>query len=82
MEQQQVKTCKKQPIVTRHNVTKYGLGAVASAALLSSNAYALDVSTALGSSDAQSNIETGAVWVLGIAVVIFSARKVIGFFSR
>lgn len=45
-------------------------------------AYALDVSSALTGSDAKTNIETGAVWVLGIAVVIFSARKVIGFFSR
>ena len=54
-----------------------------STALFSSNSFAsLDVSGALSGSDATSNIETGAVWALGIAVVIFGARKVIGFFSR
>lgn len=62
---------------------RYGLGAgLAGTALVASQAHALDVSTALSGSDAESNIETGALWVLGIAVVIFSARKVIGFFSR
>ena len=69
-------------IVTRENVSKYGLGAVASAALLSSNANALDVSQAISGSDAESNIDTIAIWILGIAVTIFSVRKVIGFFSR
>lgn len=58
------------------------LAVVGGSALVASQAHALDVSGALASSDAESNIETGALWVLGIAVVIFSARKVIGFFSR
>ena len=57
-------------------------GAAAGTALMVSDANALDVSTALTGSDASSNIDTAALWVLGIAVVIFSARKVIGFFSR
>lgn len=63
------------------NVTKYGLGATASA-LLVSNAHALDVDTALTGNTASSNIDTAAIWILGIAVTIFAARKVIGFFSR
>lgn len=58
------------------------LGVVAGSALVASQAHALDVSTALTGSDAEANIETGAIWVLGIAVLIFGARKVIGFFSR
>ncbi|MBV6550142.1 hypothetical protein KTN00_03760 [Acinetobacter soli] len=67
----------------QNNVSKYGVGAVVSTALLTSNANAaLDVSTALTGSDAQSNIETGALWALGIVVVIYGAKKVIGFFGR
>lgn len=52
------------------------------AALVASQAHALDVSTALSGSDTSANIDTAAVWILGIAVTIFAARKVIGFFSR
>lgn len=77
-----VKKASRFSVLNRENIKNYGTGAVVSAVLVSSNANALDVSAALTGSDAQSNIETGAVWVLGIAVVIFSARKVIGFFSR
>lgn len=69
-------------IVTRKNLATYGLGAVASTALLSGNAHALDVSTALTGSEAEANLETAILWVLGIAVVIFGGRKIIGFFSR
>ena len=69
-------------ILNRNNLKTYGTGAVVSTALLSSNAFAFDVAAALTGSDASSNIETGATWILGIAVLIFSARKVIGFFSR
>lgn len=65
-------------ILKRFGIVSTGVGAVTA----SMSASALDVSTALAGTDAQANIETGAVWVLGIAVVIFSARKVIGFFSR
>lgn len=71
-------------IINKENVRKYGLGAVASTALFAgsqANA-ALDVAGALADSTAEANIETGATWALGIAVVIFAARKVIGFFSR
>lgn len=58
-------------------------GAATGAALMATTeANALDVAGATTGSTAKSDIETGAVWVLGIAVVIFSARKVIGFFSR
>lgn len=52
------------------------------AALVASQAHALDVSTALAGSDTSANIDTAAIWILGIAVTIFAARKVIGFFSR
>ena len=57
-------------------------GAAAGTALMMSNANAIDVSGALAGTTAQTDIDTGAVWVLGIAVTIFAARKVIGFFSR
>ncbi|WP_373765475.1 hypothetical protein [Jeotgalibaca porci] len=69
-------------VINRKNIATYGLGAVASTALMSSNANALDVSTALTGNDGEANIETAAIWILGIAVTIYTARKVIGFFSR
>lgn len=58
------------------------LAVVGGSALVASQAHALDVSSALTGSDAESNIETGAIWALGIVVLIYGARKVIGFFSR
>lgn len=69
-------------IVNSNNIATYGTGAVVSTALMSSNANALDVSTALTGADAEANIETGALWALGIVVVIYGAKKVIGFFGR
>jgi hypothetical protein len=68
--------------LTRRNFKTYGAGAVISTALVSGNANALDVSTALTGSDAEANIEIGALWALGIVVVIYGAKKVIGFFGR
>ena len=68
--------------LTAQNFKTYGAGAVISAALVSGNANALDVSTALTGADAEANIETGALWALGIVVVIYGAKKVIGFFGR
>jgi len=55
-------------------------GVLGGAALMTSQANALDVGTATSSSTAKTDIETGAIWVLGIAIVLFSAKKVIGFF--
>lgn len=52
------------------------------AMLATANAHAVDVASALSGSTAKSDIETGIVWALGIAVVIYAGRKVIGFFSR
>ena len=69
-------------VINSKNVRTYGTGAVISAALVSGNANALDVSTALTGADAEANIETGALWALGIVVVIYGAKKVIGFFGR
>ena len=69
-------------IVNSKNIATYGTGAVVSTALMSSTANALDVSTALTGADAEANIETGALWALGIVVVIYGAKKVIGFFGR
>ncbi len=69
-------------IINSKNIATYGTGAVVSTALMSSNANALDVSTALTGADAEANIETGALWALGIVVVIYGAKKVIGFFGR
>jgi len=69
-------------VINRKNVATYGLGAVASTALMSSNANALDVSAALTGDGTEANIDTAALFILGIVVTIFAARKVIGFFSR
>lgn len=41
-----------------------------------------DPSTATSGSSASSWIQTGAQWMLGIAVVVWGARKTIAFFSR
>ena len=68
-------------VLTSRNLKTYGTGAVVSAAFMS-NANALDVSAALTGNTAGANIDTAAIWILGIAVTIFAARKVIGFFSR
>ena len=57
-------------------------GVIGGAALMTTQANALDVGTATSSSTAQTDIETGAVWVLGIAIVIFASKKVIAFFGR
>lgn len=74
---------KQKSVLNRQNVSKYGLGAVVSTALVGSNANAaLDVSAALTGADATSNIETGATWILGVVVLIYGLRKVIGFFGR
>lgn len=69
-------------VINSKNVATYGLGAVASTALMSSNANALDVTAALTGDGTEANIDTAALFILGIAVTIFAARKVIGFFSR
>lgn len=68
-------------VLTSRNLKTYGTGAVISAAFMS-NANALDVDAALTGNTAGANIDTAAIWILGIAVTIFAARKVIGFFSR
>lgn len=70
---------KRNQVLTRYGVST---GVIGGAALMTSQAHALDVSTALSGSDTSANIDTAAVWILGIAVTIFAARKVIGFFSR
>ena len=63
---------------------RYGIsgGAAVGTALMMSEANALDVGAALTGNTASDNIDVAAVWVLGVAVTIFAARKVIGFFSR
>lgn len=78
------KTQKRLKVINAQNIRKYGTGAVLSAGLMGavSPAFALDVAAATSGSDANSNIELGATFVLTVAVLIFSARKVIGFFSR
>lgn len=67
----------------KNNVSKYGVGAVVSTALLTSNANAaFDVTTALSGADAQSNIETAGLWALGMGVTIYGIKRVIAFFGR
>lgn len=70
---------KREATLKRYGIASAGVTGVA---LMASNAHALDVSNALSGNDAAANIDTAAIWILGIAVTIFAARKVIGFFSR
>lgn len=75
----------KQKGSTLKNISTYGLGATLSTALITSNAFALDpadVATATSGSNAGDTVDAGALWILGIVVTIFAAKKVIGFFSR
>lgn len=61
---------------------KFGVASgVTGAAVMASQAHAFDPTAALSSNDASSNIDTVAVWVLGIAVTVFAAKKVIRFFG-
>lgn len=68
---------KRQQTLKRFGVATGAAGATMAA----TQANAWDVSGAL-TDEPKDNIDTAATWVLGIAVVIFAARKVIGFFSR
>ncbi len=62
---------------------RFGVGTgVAGAAVMASQAHALDVTNALSNSDASSNIDIAALFILGVVVVIWSAKRVIAFFGR
>ncbi|WP_119055446.1 hypothetical protein [Acinetobacter colistiniresistens] len=56
-------------------------GALSGVALMTTQANALDVTKATGESTAKTDIETGAIWILSIVIVVFSARRVIAFFK-
>ena len=74
----------KRGLLTVSNVSKFGLGATLSAGLLA-NAHALDpaaVTAATKGNTSAESIDIAALFVLGIVMVIFSAKKIIGFFSR
>lgn len=58
------------------------LGLASAGVIAATQANALDVATATSGSDSTANIETAAVWALGIVVLIYGAKKVIGFFGR
>lgn len=82
--EQQLLVTEKRGVLNLQNVSKYGLGATLGAGLVA-NAHALDpaaVTSATTGSGASGSIDAAALWILGIVVVIFAARKVIGFFSR
>lgn len=74
------------PVVAKPQTKRFAIAAVATSALLGvSNAFALkaaDITTATTAAGADESINTAALWVLGIAVVIFAGRKVISFFGR
>ena len=70
---------KRNQVLTRFGVSA---GVIGGAALMTSQANAIDVGAALAGNTAEADIDTAAVWVLGIAITIFAARKIIGFFSR
>lgn len=70
-------------VLTSRNLKTYGTGAVVSTALMSNNANAaFDVAAALSGNTTKDNIEIAAVFVLGVGVLIWGVRKVVGFFSR
>ena len=82
--EKQVLVTEKRGVLNLQTVSKYGLGATLGAGLVA-NAHALDpaaVTSATSGSNASGSIDAAALWILGIVVVIFAARKVIGFFSR
>lgn len=61
-------------------------GAVVTGAVVaSSNALALkaaDITAATSGSGAEETIDAGWLWVLGIVVVLFVGRKIVGMFGR
>ena len=74
-------------LVSKQNVKRYGVGAVLSTALVApafaaEGDSALNVTDALQNSNVTAEIGTAATWVLGVVLVIYAARKVIGFFGR
>ena len=59
-----------------------GYGVAGAAVLATSQVHALDVDSVTSTSTANTDIESGGLWVLGIVVLIFAAKRVIGFFGR
>lgn len=63
-----------------------GAVAIASGAVVaSSNALALkaaDITAATADSGAESTIDAGYLWVLGIVVALFVGRKIVGMFGK
>lgn len=61
-------------------------GAVITGAVVaSSNALAMsaaDIATATSGTGAEETIDAGWLWVLGIAIVLFVGRKIVGMFGR
>ncbi|WP_151838142.1 MULTISPECIES: hypothetical protein [unclassified Acinetobacter] len=56
-------------------------GALAGVALMTTQANALDISKATADSTAKTDIDSSALWILGIVITIYCARRVIGFFK-
>lgn len=74
-------------IMTKQNVKRYGAGAVLSTALVApafaaEGSTGLNVGSVLEGSTVTTEIGTAATWVLGVVLVVYAARKVIGFFGR
>lgn len=70
-------------IINKKNVGTYGLGAVLSTSLLATNANAeVDVAAALAGNSTKDNIGLVVAFMLGVGVLIWGSRKVIGFFSK
>lgn len=61
---------------------KFGVGSAltGTALLASTSSFALDVASETAKSTAKDDIMTAALFVLGIVIVFFSAKIVIGFF--
>lgn len=73
-----------QPIVVKKPYRKFLPVLVAPVSLLIANTAnaALDLTSALDGADLKANIETGILFCLGVYLVIWGGKRVIGFFSR
>ncbi|ENV73430.1 hypothetical protein F946_00942 [Acinetobacter johnsonii ANC 3681] len=70
-------------IINKKKVGTYGVGAVLSTSVLATNANAaLDVAAALAGNSTEDNIGLVVAFMLGVAVLIWGSRKVVGFFSK
>lgn len=75
----------KSPLQDKRGRIVRGVAIVSAAVLASSNALALtatDITAATTGSGADTSIDAGYLWALGIGVTLFVGRKILGMFGR